>query len=797
MLHFMTELRRTARTLTASPGFTIAVLATLVTAVALETTTLSVVNAYLVRSLPYPAADRLYRVTYSTPGERSPRNLEQADWRSASDVVEEQIAWDLDVFYITGGEYPEPAPGEWVTPGFMRGLGVQPAIGRSFRDDDFVPGAPQVALISDELWRRRFAGDSAILGRTFSGYVSDRPQEPSVFTIVGVLPPGFWHVNAYTQILAPLREAATYPYFVRLRKGISPTQAAARISTLIRQTSPGLPSAWQVQLESVHDGYTRSLKPLLTAVAAAVTLVLLIACANVTLLMVLRGMQRRAEIAVRVALGASGRLIARLLIGESLVLCTTAAAGGAIIAAVVLRVLAPLIEQQIGRSAPGGATAIAIDGHVLGALALLAVFMTVATALPPLLVTRTRGVFRGMAARATDGQAASRARSLLVSLQIAGSFGLLVGCALTVRTIRNLVDVRTGMPMDGVVEAGLATRDQTYPTAAARVAFHERLLAALEQAPGVSAAALSSSSPLLSLQPRRVAADDAPGTVARASTRSISTNWLTVLKVPLIDGRAFTSLDRVDAEPVVIISESLARALWPRTRAVGQRLRGYELSMSRRDSSPVVRTVVGVVRDVRQSATDSLTSDMYVPMLQAPTRFASIAAVSSDPVMDWTATLRRAVRSVDPEATVSPAKPLSRSVDEQMRRPRFLASLFTAFGTFAFGVGIIGVYAVAAYGVRQREREIAVRIAVGADRRSVVRMFVQQAGGQLALGLALGCFAAIGVRSVLAAELFGTAALEPLTFAVVGALIGLASSAAVAWPAWRAGGINPTAALRA
>jgi hypothetical protein len=265
----------------------------------------------------------------------------------------------------------------------------------------------------------------------------------------------------------------------------------------------------------------------------------------------------------------------------------------------------------------------------------------------------------------------------------------------------------------------------------------------------------------------------------------------------MVDGRAFTSRDRLDAEPVAIISESLARTLWPRTRAVGQRLRGYELSVSRRDSSLVIRTVVGVVPNIRQSPTDSLVSDVYVPIFQAPTRFASIAATGAGAAVDWTTTLRRATRSVDPEATVSPPKVLATSVADQMRRPRFLGWLFAAFGIFAFSIGVLGVYAVTAYGIRQREREIAVRIAVGADRRSLVRMFILQAGGQLALGLTLGVVAAIAVGRLLTTELFGTAAVEPATFALVGALLGLASSVAVAWPAWRAGGLNPTMSLRA
>jgi len=203
-----------------------------------------------------------------------------------------------------------------------------------------------------------------------------------------------------------------------------------------------------------------------------------------------------------------------------------------------------------------------------------------------------------------------------------------------------------------------------------------------------------------------------------------------------------------------------------------------------------------VVRDVRQTATDSLLTDLYVPLFQAPARFASIVAAPAIPSVDWTNTLRRAVRSVDAEATLSPPKLLSASVDDQLRRPRFLASLFAAFGFFAFAIGILGVYGVTAYGVRQREREIAVRIAVGADRRNVVRLFLRQAGVQLTLGLALGVFAAVAVGRVLSAQLFGTAAAEPDMLALVGVALGLATASAVAWPAWRAGGMNLTTSLR-
>jgi putative ABC transport system permease protein len=793
MSHLLSELRRSARTLAAAPGFTVAVLATLAAAVALETTTLSVVNAYLVRSLPYPAAERLYRIAWSAPGEPEPRNLEQADWRALSDVAEEQIAWDLDVFYMMGGEYPERVPGQWVTPGFMRAMGVRPAIGRAFRNEDFQPGAPQVAMISDALWRSRFGADPNVIGRRFSGYVSDRPQDPSTFVIVGVLPATFWHVNPYTSLITPLR-AQTYPYFLRLREGVTPALAEARLDALVRNTDPTFPAARRIRLESVHEAYTRSVRPLLGVVAAAVTLVMLIACANVTLLMVLRGMKRRGEIAVRVALGASGRQVARLLAGESLLLCSVGAAVGAAIAFVALRVLGPMIEQQVGRSVPGGSAALTVDGNVGVAIALLVVLMTGATSVPTLIVTRMRGVFGSMAARATDGPAAARARALLISLQLAGTFGLLAGCALMVRTVRNLVDVPTGMTVDHIVDANVATREQAYATEAARVEFHERTLAALERTPGIDAVALSSPSPLLSYQPRQVIADGSRA-ISRSPVRYVSPSWFSLLGVKVMDGRPFSASDRLGSEPVAMVSQSLARTLWPRQRAIGQRVRMYD--QAGQDSTLVIRTVVGVVADVRQSATDSVLADAYVPLLQVPSRFAAIVALPTVPSTDLTATVRRVVRTIDPEATVSPARALSASIDDQMRRPRFLASLFAAFGFFAFAIGVLGVYAVTAYGVRQREREIAVRIAVGADRNSVVRMFLRQAGVQLAFGLVLGIFAASAVARVLASQLFGTAATEPATFALVGGLLGLASAVAVAWPAWRAGSVNPTTSLRA
>src|ERR1041385_8328549 len=597
MQNFWNELRQSVRALTLSKGFTVAVVATLAAAVALETTTLSVVNAYLVRALPYPASERLYRIEYAAPGQDEPRNLERADWASLSDVADEQVAWDLDVFYMMGGEYPEAAGGQWVTPGFMRALGMRPALGRVFQPDDFKPGAPQVALINDDLWHRRFGGDSSVIGRRFTAYVSDRPHDPSVFTIVRVLPATFLHWTPYTQVVTPLR-APTYPYFLRLRSGVSPQAVERRVSDLVRGADPTVPQRWSARLEPVHAAYTKSVRPLLLAIGAAVTLVLLIACANVSLLMVLRGIRRQADMAVRVALGATSRQIARLLIAESLLLCAGAAAIGLAAAFAVSRALAPVIEQQMGRRVPGGINALSVDPNVAVAVGVLALVMTLATALPTLIVIRRSGAGFG-SRRLTDGPRVARARSLLIGLQIAGSFGLLAGCGLMVRTLGKMLDVPLGVTVGRTVQATLATRDGSYTSLGEYVTLYDRLLSTLGRGPSVGAVALATPAPMVSYNPRAVTVEDGGTSGLQAPVRAVTSGYFSLLKIGVREGRGFTAADRPGAEPVAVVSASLGRAQWPTSSPVGHRLRMYEHIAGSGAPTLVTRTIVSVVNDVR------------------------------------------------------------------------------------------------------------------------------------------------------------------------------------------------------
>ncbi|HUF28808.1 MAG TPA: ADOP family duplicated permease [Gemmatimonadaceae bacterium] len=795
------DARIAARTLTRARGFTGAVMTILALAIAFQTSVLAVVNAYLVRSLPYPAANRLFTVSYARPGEAQPPGLADLDWDAVVDVVEHPIAWDLDVFYLRGDVHPEAVRGAWVTPGFMRGLGIRPALGRAFAPEEFAPGAPQVALIGHELWRNRFGGDTAVLGRRFEAYVSDRPDDPEVFTIVGVLPPGFWHVNPYTSVLTPLR-AATYPYYVTLREGIPPALAERRIADLVRTGGAALPTDWRVELRSVHAAYASSVKPMLLAVGASVFLVLLIACANVAFLVLIRGMRRRKEMAVRLALGAETSRVARLLATESLLLAGAAALAGMLLAVGMLRQFGPAIERQLGRPVPGGTSALSIDLGVAVAVGALATLIAVGLTLAQLAVTSRLTLFSMMRRRmqsGAEGAGGRRTRSSLIVLEIAGSLALLVGSGLMLRTVVEMLVVDLGLQPAGVVSSGVALRERNYPDAELQAGFYERLLLAQRDRPGVTAAAFGTPGPLTEPNPRVIRADDASEAAETlAGVFVITPDYFGVMGMSMVRGRGFTDRDRAGGEPVAILSESAARRLWPDGSAIGRRVRvGDGPATMGVQASTVSRTVVGVVRDVRQSPTDERMVDAYLPLLQVGGRFANLFIKGPGAPEWWAGELRSTLRAIDPEVSLANVGHLDAVAADQLARPRFLASLFTGFGVFALMLACIGVYGVIAYAVRQREHEIAIRMAVGADGGAIMRLFAREGGVLLAVGIGVGAAGAFGIGRVLESQLYGVAAVDPWTIAVASLALTAACGMAIWWPARQASGIDPATALRA
>jgi len=793
----MSDLRHAVRSLAQARGFTVTTVLTLGLGLTLCTSAMIVVNAYLFSGLPYPAADRLYNVRYGAPGQEWPRRMAALDWRSLDDIVEHPIAWDLDAFYLLGGENAEMIPGAWVTPGFVHGLGIRPVIGRGFDASEFGAGSSNVALISHRLWQARYGGDPAVLGRTFTAYVSDRPQEAESYTIVGVLPRELWHFNPYTEVLVPLR-VQTFPYMVRLRNAVTPERAASRITTLVTAGAEQVPQNWSAELVSAHGQYVAAVRPVLRAVTGAAALVLLVACANVATLFLIRATRRQKEIAVRSALGAGRWALARMLLMEATVLGLAASALALLVTAVTLDAIAPLVQQQLGRNAPAGIST-AASGPLLIGLFAAGVFTTIVCSLAPLVTSlrpRLLGMLQGSGRTATDGAGAQRIRAGLIALEIAASITLVAGSALMVRSVVTLLRTDLGFSGERILNASVTLRQNTYPDASTRLAFYERMSARLAAVPGVESVGMTTAWPLQQggLRPLTIP-DAAAGSSARAAVHGVNDRYFATLQIPILAGRAFTSADRIGTDPVALVSDTLARRLWPGGGAVGGRLVIPE-DQEHGDPVPVPRVVVGIVRDIRQLPADEDLADAYIPILQTPSRFVFTLIRTAGSPDTWLPQVREAFRDIDPEIAVQRSRPLTEAINETTARPRFLTWLLSAFAGIAAVLALVGAYGVIAYAVRQREREIAVRLAVGADPARITRLFLRQGSWILTIGLGVGLLGVLAGERLIASELVGITPRDPITLVAAFATFAVAGLLAIWWPARRAAATDPAIALR-
>lgn len=794
---FMLDLRQAARALVRDRGFTAVSLGTLSASLALSVTVGVLVNAYLVRGLPYPESHRLYDVQYGPTTAPFPAGMDKLDWRALDDLLDLQIAWDLDNFTLPGGGPAELVQGSWATRGYADGFAVRAALGRGFEPADFETGRPMVAIISDRLWRNRFNADPSIVGRTFDAFVSDRPDDAEMFTVIGVLPANHWHVNPFTEILAPLR-VPTYPYIVRLRDGVSAAAAADRITTFVRARIKLPADDWRVALRSTHGRYVEQIRPLLLAVGTATGLVLLIACANVGVLLTLRATRRRREMAVRQALGATAGQITRVCATEPLLIGVAATALGLGLAWAAIAAIAPMLNHYLGRPAPGGVTALSIDRATF-ILTIATGMLTIALAsIVPIWVTRRTPVSVTMAGGqkgATDGPAQRHARTLMIAIEVAACLTLLVGAGLTIQSAVGMLRVDMGLDADQVVVGRFSLRQRAYPDPVAWSGFYQRVLSRSGEIAGAQAIAFTNSWPLQQPLTRDVGAAESGTLPLRSGIVGVSPDYFSALRIPLHEGRAFTVADRIGSTPVVLVSRTLANRLWGTTGAVGRQLRIAPAQNSAPIARAVDRTVVGVVGDIRHAHTDTDVADAYLPILQSPFPGAFVYLRGPDPV-SAERDLKRLLNSIDGEIAFGASRPLAEILDLQRAGARFLAYLLVVFAVFAASLALVGIYGVVAYTVKQREREIAVRLAMGADGNRITRMFLGQGALVLAAGLTLGIGGALALGRILRAQLFGVQPTDPAVLVGMTLAFALCGLAAIAWPAKAAASVDSATALK-
>lgn len=794
------DVRQALRSLARDPRFALSAILILAVGIGVNSAVLSVANAYLVRPLPYEEPDRVVALDFTLEGERfaQPQGLLDVDWTPLDGVFEGLAAWDLDAFTLVGVESPEQVPGAWVNPDFFSVLGVEPALGRVFSEAETAVDRG-VAVISYDLWRRRFGSDREVIGKSLTVYAVDRPEESELFTIVGVLPADFWHINVSTDILVPLR-GRRVPSLALLAPGVGRHEAANRVTEALRTQLPGIEPDWRARVEPLQERYVARVRPTITALLAAVGLVLLIAAANAAILILVRGANRAREFTIRRALGAGRWRLARQLTAEGLLLAVLAGTLGVFLVWVTLDPVSGQIQERLGSRVPGGPGMINLDATVLGGALALSLLTGLSFGLVPLLPTLGRDLVDSLKAgtRTTMRSGGRRLQNALVLSELGISLALLIAAAFVVRGAVEMQRSPLGFRPADVFTASLSLRVPSYPEPDDQLAFFQRVLQEVRALPGVESAALADFRALSRPFAMPVLADVGDGSLVEmaANNHTVNPQYFVTLGIPLLQGRGFADSDRRGSVPVIIISESLARGLWPGEPAIGKRMgRSTEVMGTGDPEAGGWRTVIGVVADVHDALDEPNEPETYIPLAQEPRPFTQLF-VRSSAGLALLPTLQRAVNQLDETLPLVDPEMLTDRIARSTAGPRFIAFLLAGFAGFALALAAFGLYAVISYSVMQRRQDIAIRIALGASDGQVAGLFLRQTLPVLIPGLALGLGGGAALTRVVGSQLRGLSPGEPVVYLGAAAVFLLVALLATWAPTRRASRAQPMRVLR-
>jgi len=794
------DIRYGFRSLLKRPGFTAIALVALALGIGANTAIFSLVNAVVLQPLPYPDPDRLvwaWGNVRSGTNRASVAPLDFVDFRNQNQTFEQFAAQSTVTLPVnlTGSGEPERLTGSFVTGNYFQAFGITPALGRGFSMENEKPGQDQVTVLSYALWQKRFGGDPGILNKTIT-------LNGKAYEVIGVMSADVTFPQT-AELWVPLNFDASpdmkqrFAHFLRpigrLKQGVTLTQAQAdtdRIAAQLEQQFPESNTGWNLRLVSLREQLLGGSRTMVFVLFGAVGLVLLIACANVANLLLVRAAARQKEIALRTALGASRFRIMRQMITESLLLAILGGALGALLAVWGVQVLVSLSENSIPATAK-----VSIDATVLGFTLLISLVTGILFGLAP--------AFRTMRVNLNDslkdgirggGESAlrNRTRSLLVVFESAVAVMLLIGAGLLVRSLIALQQVDPGFDANNVMTMRVEIPMAKYDTPEKAANFFEQLERRVANLPGVEAAGFVTELPL-SNQPNDMPflvegrPPVAPNQAFGADWRRINTHYFDAMRIPLLRGRNFTEQEIRQSAKALVVSKGLVDTVFPNEEALGKRL------ITGIRSEPY--EIIGIVGDIYHNSLQG----QPVPTMYFPTRQTGrenlVIRTTGDP-LNIVGSVRKEVKALDPDQPIAAIRPMTEWVNSSVATPRYRTTLLALFAALAMVLAATGIYGVMSYSVAQRTHEIGVRMALGARRLDVLKLVVRQGMLLAVIGVVLGLAGAFALTRVMATLLFGVTAKDPLTFAVVAALLIAVAFLACFVPARRATKVDPLTALR-
>jgi putative ABC transport system permease protein len=808
MSNLIQNLRYGVRGLWKNPGFTAIAVLSLALGIGANTAIFSLINAVLLRPLPFADPERLVMVwedvTFAGFPRNTPAPANYADWKAQNRTLEDMAALDERSFNLTGDGEPERIQAYGVTANFFPLLGVKPALGRGFTAEEDKPDGPRVAMISYRLWQSRYGGERGVIGR-------DLLLNGEKYTVVGVLPAGFQFLAkeigmcvpiAFTQEQLNNRGGHYLTVVGRMKPGVSLAEAQADIQTVMGRIAHDHPEeTFNGKVGSVvlplREQLAGDVRRPLVVLLVAVGFVLLIACANIANLLLARAAKRRKEIAIRTAMGASrGRIVGQLLT-ESLLLSLAGAGVGLVFASWSFNFLQRMVPEGMAMSAD-----LRLDWRILGFTLLVSLLTGLIFGLAPALQTARVDLNESLkqSGGRTDLHSGTRMRNALVVAEVALALVLLIGAGLLIQTFFKLRGQYGGLQAENVLTLRTQLPDSRYRELPQRVQFYDQVLARVRSLPGVISAGYTTSVPLVwkggtggfipeGRQPQ-------PGLSYDANFRQVSPEYFKTIGIALRQGRSFNDGDNAQSMPVAIINETMARQYWPGEGAVGKRFK-----IGGPDSELPWLTVVGIAADVRQMGVDEpVKAEMYLPYPQVThsiwTRPRELVIRTSVEPTSLAASVRHEIHAVDPNQPISDVRTMAEILGEETAARRLGMTLLATFAGLALLLSVLGIYGVLSYFVAQHTPEIGVRMALGAQSGNILGLVLKKGMLLAGAGVGIGLIAAFALTRLMQSLLYDVSASDPLTFLGVAALLTAIALLACYLPARRATKVDPLVALR-